>query len=148
MIVMISSVHRRAGLLYERWAKYYGVSDPNVLVVQARTRQLNPLIEQQFIDDARGDDPQAAASEYDSIWRDDLSGYRTRPEIEAGIDFGITVRPPQPGIRYTSHIDASSGQSKDSMCCAVGHMEGDTRVIDRIIERHILSGGAEKIDHP
>jgi hypothetical protein len=134
MIVMISSVHRRAGLLYERWQKFFGVSDPNTLVVQAATRQLNPTIDEQFVDDALADDPQAAASEYQSIWRDDLAGYISRQEIEACVDFGITVRPPQPGIRYTSHVDASSGQSKDSMCCSVGHMDSDVRVIDCIIE--------------
>jgi hypothetical protein len=134
MIVMISSVHRRAGLLYERWSKFYGTNDPNVFVVQARTRQLNPLIDQQFINDARSDDPQAAAAEYDSEWRDDIAGYITRPEIEACVDFGLTVRPPQPGVRFTAWVDASSGQSRDSFCCSVGHMENDIRVIDTIIE--------------
>jgi hypothetical protein len=134
MVVMISSVHRRAGLLYEKWSKHYGASDPNVLVVMGGTRQFNPTIDQQIIDDALADDPQAAAAEYLSTWRDDLASFLTRPEIEACIDRGVTSRQPRPDVQYTAWVDASSGSGKDSMCCAIGHAEGDVSVIDHIIE--------------
>jgi hypothetical protein len=134
MLVMISSVHRRAGLLYDRWQKFYGISDQNTLVIWAKTRQLNPTIDEQVVVDALADDPQSGASEYDSIWRDDLASYVTRPEIEACILDSMTVRPPQPGIQYVSRIDASSGLGKDSTTACIGHMEGDIGVIDCIVE--------------
>jgi hypothetical protein len=83
MIVMISSVHRRSGLLYEKHAKSFGKDDPATLVITASTRQLNPTISQELIDDALAADPQSAGAEYGSIWRDDLSGYITLGEVQA-----------------------------------------------------------------
>jgi hypothetical protein len=79
-------------------------------------------------------DPESAQAEYLSIWRDDLSSYCTRQEIEACILDGMTIRPPQPGVQYVSRIDASSGLGKDSMTACIGHMEGDISVIDCVTE--------------
>jgi hypothetical protein len=135
MIVMISSVHRRAGLLYEKWDKHFGQNDPNTLVVTGGTRQFNPMIDQKIIDDALADDPQAAAAEYlNCQWRDDVNSYLTRQEIMAVVDKGTSVRFPQRGVRYVAHLDASSGQGKDSLCCCVGHRDGDVCIIDNVIE--------------
>jgi hypothetical protein len=133
MLVMISSVHRRGGLLFDKWSKSYGKDDPNTLVITASTRQLNPTIDQQIVDDALADDPQSAAAEYESIWRDDLSSYIDRPTIEACVDKGISVRPPQPGVSYVGFIDASSGRS-DSYCAAVASRDGDIGVLHCVIE--------------
>jgi hypothetical protein len=36
MLIAISTPYRRAGLLYERWRKFYGKADPDVLVVRGR----------------------------------------------------------------------------------------------------------------
>jgi hypothetical protein len=132
MLMMISSVHRRGGLLYEKWEKSFGKDDPNTLVITASTRQLNPTIDQQIIDDALADDPQAAAAEYNSVWRDDLASYITLAEVQACVD-SVTVRPPQLGIKYVGFIDASSGRS-DSYCCAVASRDGDIGILHCIIE--------------
>jgi hypothetical protein len=133
MIVMISSVHRRSGLLYERWAKAFGKDDPSTLVITASTRQLNPTIAQELIDDALAADPQSAAAEYGSIWRDDLSGYISLTDVQACIDRGITVRPAVPGLRYFGFIDASSGRS-DSYCGAVASRDGDLGILHAVVE--------------
>lgn len=133
MLVMISSVHRRGGLLYEKWAKSFGKDDPNTLVITASTRQLNPTIDQQIIDDALADDPQAAAAEYESIWRDDLSSYISLSEVQACVDAGVDVRPPQSGVQYTAFIDASSGRS-DSFTAAIVSRDGDISILHRVVE--------------
>jgi len=133
MIVMISSVHRRSGLLYERWTKAYGKDDANTLVIQATTRQLNPTISQELVDDALAADAQSAAAEYESAWRDDLSSYCTLAEVLACVDTGITVRPPVPGLKYVGFIDASSGRS-DSYTCAVASRDGDIGVLHAVVE--------------
>lgn len=133
MIVMISSVHRRAGLLYEKHAKSFGKDDPKTLVITASTRQLNPTIDQELIDDALAADPQSAAAEYGSIWRDDLSGYISLTEVQACVDTGITERKPVPGIRYVGFIDASSGRS-DSYTAAVASRDGDLGILHAVIE--------------
>lgn len=133
MIVMISSVHRRAGLLYEKHAKSFGKADPKTLVITSSTRQLNPTIDQELIDDALAADPQSAAAEYGSIWRDDLSGYISLTEVQACVDAGITKRPPVPGIRYVGFLDASSGRS-DSYTAAVASRDGDLGILHAVIE--------------
>ena len=133
MLVMISSVHRRGGLLYDKWEKSFGKDDPNTLVITASTRQLNPTIDQQIIDDALADDPQAAAAEYQSIWRDDLASYITLAEVQACVDSGITVRPPQAGVKYVAFIDASSGRS-DSYTAAVTSRDGDIGILHCVVE--------------
>lgn len=133
MVVMISSVHRRAGLLYEKHARSFGKDDPKTLVITASTRQLNPTIDQELIDDALAADPQSAAAEYGSIWRDDLSGYISLTEVQACVDTGITERKPVPGIRYVGFIDASSGRS-DSYAAAVASRDGDVGILHAVIE--------------
>jgi hypothetical protein len=133
MLMMISSVHRRGGLLYEKWEKSFGKDDPNTLVITASTRQLNPTIDQQIIDDALADDPQSASAEYLSVWRDDLASYITLVEVQACVDSGVTVRPPQPGIQYVGFIDASSGRS-DSYTAAVASRDGDILILHCVIE--------------
>jgi hypothetical protein len=133
MIIMISSAHRRSGLLYSRWEKFFGVDNPDTLVVHAKTRQLNFLISSAIIDAALADDPQSAEAEFNSVWRDDLASFCSRDEILACCDHA-TVRPPRPGVQYVSRIDASSGVGKDSMTACVGHAEGDIAVVDCIVE--------------
>jgi hypothetical protein len=133
MLVMISSVHRRGGLLYEKWEKSFGKDDPSTLVITASTRQLNPTIDQQIIDDALADDPQAAAAEYQSIWRDDLASYIALAEVKACVDVDIDVRPPQQGVQYVAFIDASSGRS-DSYTAAVASRDGDIGIVHCIVE--------------
>jgi hypothetical protein len=133
MLVMISSVHRRGGLLYEKWSKSFGRDDPNTLVITATTRQLNPTISEEIVADAIADDPQSAAAEYESIWRDDLSSYITLLEVMACVDSGVTVRPPAPGVKYVGFIDASSGKS-DSYTAAVASRDGDVGILHCVVE--------------
>jgi hypothetical protein len=70
----------------------------------------------------------------DSAWRDDLAGFVTLQDIEAVVDRGISVRPPRQDVQYHAWLDASSGAGKDSFCASIGHREGETCVIDCIIE--------------
>jgi hypothetical protein len=134
MVILISSAYKRSGLLYDKWKKFYGVDDPNTLVVHAATPQLNPSISPEVIAAAFADDPASAAAEWNSSWRDDLAGFLTLPEIEAVVDRGISERRPVPGVRYSAWLDASSGAGKDSFCCSIGHREGEIGVIDCVIE--------------
>ena len=134
MMIGISSAYRRAGLIYDKYRKYYGTDDPNVLVIKAATRTLNPLIDQQRIDQALLDEPAKAASEWLSEFRSDLSSYVDPLLIEAAVDRGVTVPPPGAGKRYVAWIDASSGAS-DSFACAIGHAEGrDLLLLDNLTE--------------
>ncbi len=54
--------------------------------------------------------------------------------LEAAIDRGIVERPPVPGIRYAVFVD-NSGGSRDDMTIAIGHLEGQVRVLDAVYDQ-------------
>jgi hypothetical protein len=135
MTIGISTAYQRSGLLYERWARYFGKDSPHTLVIQAESRALNPLLSQTEIDAALQEDPEAAKADYLSEWRDAVSGYLSRDLIDAAVEEGVTHRPhdPRHAGRYVSFIDASSGQ-QDSFACAVAHAEDQVVVLDTVLE--------------
>jgi hypothetical protein len=149
MLVMISSTHRRSGLLYERWRNFYGRADDDVLVVRGATLQFNPTFDQGTIDAAIAKDPQRFHSEYNSEWRDDLSTFLSRDLLEAAVDVGVQVRPPTEGVIYRGFCDAS-GARKDSFAMAIAHRElhnGGTRVVvDLVFERRAPFNPNETVD--
>ncbi|WP_298373812.1 hypothetical protein [uncultured Bradyrhizobium sp.] len=133
MLIMISSAHRRSGLLYSRWEKFYGVDNPDTLVVHTKTSQLNPTISLSIIEAAMADDPQSAAAEYNSVWRDDLAGFCSRDDVLACVDQGVTVRPPQASVRYVGFLDASSGKA-DSTTLGVASRDGESGILHCALE--------------
>ncbi len=72
MLIIISSVHKRSGLLYQRWRDHYG-RDGDVLVVRGTTLQFNPSFDEKIIAKALAEDRERYSAEYLSEWRDDLS---------------------------------------------------------------------------
>jgi hypothetical protein len=133
MLVLISTAHKRSGLLYERYKAHFGRSDGDVLVVKGTTLQFNPLFDAAEIEKALGEDPALYGAEYNSLWRDDVSSFIGRDLVEAATDRGATVRQPVPGTRYVTFVDPSGG-GPDSFTAAVAHREGDVAVLDCLIE--------------
>lgn len=132
IIIGISSPYRKSGLLYKKFKEHYG-RDGDVLVIKAPTRTLNPLIDQSIIDEAMAEDPAAASAEWMAEFRSDIAGFAEVALIEAAVDYGVTVRPPRPGIRYRSGCDPSGG-ARDSFTAAIAHDEGNVAVLDCVIE--------------
>ena len=64
MLLMISSAHKRSGILYQKWKDHYGKNDDDVLVVRGTTMQFNPSFNRQIIDAALEQDPQRYGAEY------------------------------------------------------------------------------------
>jgi hypothetical protein len=133
MSVLISTAYKRSGLLYQRFKDYFGRDDADVLVVKGTTRQFNDTFDQVEIDKDLASDPAKFAAEYLSEWRDDLSTFIDRALVDAAIDHAVTVRSPQQGVRYTSFCDPSGGRG-DSFTAAVAHRDGDTVVLDALVE--------------
>jgi hypothetical protein len=50
MLILISSAHKRSGLLYQKWKDAYGRNDPDVLVVKGTTLQFNPTFDAKIIE--------------------------------------------------------------------------------------------------
>jgi hypothetical protein len=134
ILVLISTAHKKSGLLYEHWKNFYGKDDPDVLCVKGTTTQFNPTFDQLVIDKAIASDAALYRAEYLSEWRSDLAAFISRDSIEAAVDRGVMVRPPQPNIDYKSFCDPSGGAG-DSFTAAIAHAEGDDMIVlDCLIE--------------
>lgn len=134
MLIGISSPYRRAGLLYQKWAKHYGREDTDVLVVRGASRLFNPTLPQSIVDAALARDPEAARAEWLAEWRSDVSEFIGRDLIEAAVESGRAVRPPIDGVRYVAFADPSGG-SGDSFTLGIAHRDGDVAVLDALQER-------------
>jgi hypothetical protein len=132
IIIGISSPYRKSGLLYKKFKEHYG-RDGDVLVIRAPTRTLNPLIDQEIIDEAMAEDPAAARAEWGAEFRDDIAGFADVALIEGSVEYGVTVRPPRAGVRYRSGCDPSGG-ARDSFTCAIAHDEGNIAILDCVVE--------------
>jgi len=132
--IVISSAHRRAGLLYDKFAKHYGRDDDDTLVVLGTSLQFNPTLDAAEIDRQLALDPEKAGAEYLSHWRDDLVNFLDRLLVEAAVAKGVIVRPPQPGVHYVAFVDPSGGRG-DSFTAAIGHVEGNLLFVDVVYER-------------
>jgi hypothetical protein len=132
--IIISSVHRRAGLLWEKINGHFAKDDDDVLAIIGSSLQFNPTLDAAEIDRQLALDPSAAGAEYLSIFRDDLSTFIDRALVEAAIDRGVVVRPPVNGVNYQMVADPSGGRV-DSFTAAVGHVEGQLLIVDAIYEK-------------
>jgi hypothetical protein len=133
LLIGISSPYRKSGVLYKKHKDHFGKNSPDVLVIKAATRLLNPTIDQSIIDEAMADDPAAARAEWMAEFRDDLADFISHEAVIACVDLGVRERPPQPGQHPVCFVDPSGG-SNDSMTCAIGHMDGPIIVVDCVRE--------------
>ena len=135
MLILISTVHKRSGLLYERWKSHYGKDSDDTLVVRGTTLQFNPLFDAKIIARQIEEDPQLYNAEYNSQWRDDLSTFISRELLDAAVDRGVAVRPPIAGTSYHAFADPSGG-AHDSFTLGISHREkDDVVVLDMLYER-------------
>jgi hypothetical protein len=136
MLILISTAHKRSGLLYQKWKDAYGRNDPDILVVKGTTLQFNPLFDAKIIERQIASDPALYRAEYFSEWRDDLSSFISRDLLEAAVDRGVLVRPPIAGTKYFAFADPSGG-AHDSFTLGISHREKDGSIIlDLLFERH------------
>jgi hypothetical protein len=108
-----------------------------VLFLQGPSRLMNPLLEQETIDAAYADDPEAAKSEWGGLFRSDISEYLPDALIDAAVVPGRTELPWALPLRncYVAFCDPSGG-AHDAMCLAIAHREPGRReeccVLDQI----------------
>jgi hypothetical protein len=133
MLVLISTAHKRSGLLWNRFKEHYGKEDSNTLVVKGSTTQFNPLFDAAIVDAALQSDPQLYGAEYNSEWRSDLQAFVSREAVEACVVEGRFELAPIPGVSYQAFVDPSGGAS-DSMTLAIGHKQDNRVIIDLVRE--------------
>ncbi len=122
MLLCASSPHARRGALWEAYRKHFGQEGDPVLVWHASSREMNPSLPQEFIDQHMAEDPARAAAEYLAQFRTDVEAFVLREAVEACIAHGIYERGPLSEHRYVGFVDPSGG-SVDSMTLAVAHIK-------------------------
>jgi hypothetical protein len=131
MVIGISTPHKRAGLLYERWRDFYGRDDDDVLVVRGPSLAFNPTLDPKIIEQALARDPQQAEAEWNANWREDISGFLDELWIQRAAVLEPGELPPREGVRYYCGVDPSGGR-RDSMCMSISHAEGKRVTIDLV----------------
>jgi hypothetical protein len=132
LLMVCSSPYAKRGPLYEARRRHWGEPGRR-LVWHATTLDMHPSLADDpeamaQIAEERVDDPAKAAAEYDAQFRDDVQNFLDRDRLEALVELGAQVRPPEPGVQYTSFTDAAAG-GPDSYAAAIGHRTKDGLVI-------------------
>lgn len=134
LLIVISSPHRKLGLLYNAHRKYFGNDAATSLYIQASSRQLNPTLDEEAIEEAMRDDPVGGASEFGGVFRADLEGFLDDATVDGAIVVGRRMLPRAPGCTYVAFADPSGGRA-DSFTLGIAHAEPsrDTKQAGRVV---------------
>ena len=119
LLLLGSSVHRRAGYMYRMFKELHGNNDAldTDFCWFAPSKTMNSRLPQWVIDDALAKSPHKARADYLNIWREDISECFPTDSIEGATDYGIYERPPQPNIHYFAFSDTALGTGNHSVFC-------------------------------
>jgi hypothetical protein len=130
LLVILSSPHRKSGLLWERHRDYYGKDDDDVLVVQGASTVFNPTLDQRIIERLSRRDPAAAVSELFGEFRTDLTQFLGDELIDRAVDRGRPLEiSPQQRQAYFAFVDPSGGRH-DAFTISICHRQGERIVVD------------------
>jgi hypothetical protein len=133
-LIALSSPYAKRGMLWTTYQAHYG-RDSRVLVAQAPSRTMNPLLPQRIIDDAMNDDAARASGEYLAQFRTDIASLIEPALIEDAARPKPLELPPCEGVSYLAFVDPSGGGA-DGFSLSIAHTEKDHVVIDLVRERH------------
>ena len=135
LLLCISSPYAKRGALWDAYRRHYGQDGDPVLVWQADTRSMNPMVEEKVISEAYQQDEAAAAAEYGALFRRDIESFVSAEAVDAVMMPGRYELPPMPSeFSYVGFVDPSGGL-QDSMTLAIAHSENDKAVLDLVRER-------------
>jgi hypothetical protein len=104
-----------------------------VLIIQAASRTMNPLLDQAMIDAELADDRESASSEWLGAFRSSTTQMYPDDDIDRAIVPGRREMPFLPATAYTAFVDPSGGRH-DSMTCGIAHRDRDEKVVlDRLL---------------
>jgi hypothetical protein len=134
LLICVSSPYGKRGESWNAYRRDYGpLGDPKIVVVNASSRRMNPLLSEAVVARAYERDAQSAKAEFGGSFRDDVAGFLDLALVEAAVDRGVVVRPPRAGVAYRAATDPSGG-AHDSFVTAICHDEGDVAVLDCLVE--------------
>jgi hypothetical protein len=153
LLMLGSSVHRKRGYMYRKYKQLHGVDGSDDICWFAPSAVMNPALATSVIDKALAEDAAKARSEFQNIWREDLSDFIPADVIESCTDFGVHERAPQSGLDFVAYCDASSGVA-DSFAIAIAH-RGTPHMLDvvrevkpRFVPAQVIAEFAETICKP
>jgi hypothetical protein len=133
-LICVSSPYGKRGEAWNVYKRDFGPDgDPKVIVANASSRTMNPTLSESVVTRAYERDAESAKAEYGGEWRSDVAGFLDYDLVESAVDYGVTVRPPMPGVYYRAGADPSGG-AHDSFTLSVCHDEGETAVLDCLVE--------------
>lgn len=133
MLIGVSSPYAKRGLLYDKYARYYG-KPGDVLVVQGSTLDFNPTLDPNIVKEALEADPEAAKAEWLGEFRNDLEAFVTREIVDAAVRPEPLHHQYQFGRNYYAFCDATGG-GPDEFTLAIGHLEGEKVIVDTLQAR-------------
>jgi hypothetical protein len=136
LLICVSTPYAKKGLFWRTFDENFGKDTPGVLVVQAPSRVLNPMLPQSVVDRALREDEPHARAEYLAEFRSDVESFVSR---EVLMECVVPDRGELPAMRHASYkcfTDAAGGSGGDSWTLAVAHKEKNGRiVVDALRER-------------
>lgn len=133
MLIIISSPYSRRGVVWKFYSKHFGpCGDPMTLVAQGASRDFNPTIDEEEVRAALEEDFGVAQSEWLGQFRNDLQNFVSADAVKVCVIPGRYELLPRACGTYTCFADASTGTGGDSFAAAIGHLRGETLVVDAI----------------
>jgi hypothetical protein len=125
LLLIASSPYAKRGILYQNFAKYFGVDNAPVLVWQGATQEMNSnLVDDSLIDEMYSEDRERAEAEFGAQFRSDIVQFITREAVESVLAHGVIELPPRSGLVHSAYTDPSGG-SADSFTIAIAHIESN-----------------------
>jgi hypothetical protein len=132
MLVAISTPYRKLGLVFSKWRDGFAVNSADILVVQGPTTAFNTIIDEAEIAAQRAADPAAAISEWDALFRSDVSSFLDDDLIDRAVDISRPLELPPSNAVHRAFTDASGGVGRDSYTFAISHQQDDGYVLDLV----------------
>jgi len=131
-IIALSSPYARKGVLWDNYKRYFGkLQSERVLVAQAPSRLMNPMLPEHVVQQAYEEDPASAKAEYGAEFRTDVETFISRDVVDTLVARGRRELPYISDNKYLAFVDPSGG-SKDAMTLSIAHKEDKTVVLDVI----------------
>lgn len=131
-----STAYGQAGMLWTSYKESWGNDESDTLVWKAATETMNPSIDKVKIQRELERDPTSAQAEWLAEFRQDISTFISRSELESSIVSARVALPPQEGVSYLAFVDPSGG-GEDEFTACVCHAEdaggGPVVVIDKVV---------------
>jgi len=128
-VVITTSVNAKVGLVYDLYDRATSGEIDDWHVVKTSSRELNPKVSERIIRNALKRDPEGAAAEYLSEFREQTENFLSSDAIEQCVDPGLSSKV-EPSKGYLMAIDPAL--LRDNFAYSIGHREGGLVVIDYI----------------